>query len=539
MAIEFPTFSTKERLTAEKLNAWVSTLEDKFNAGFGSTDITWPLLADNNLNMGTGSDAYAILGGSKIMKVVNAASYATLEAACAEAGSSGAVFIPPDTTVPTDGATLPATAAIIGAGPSSVIKANAGATYIMQTPSMGKLFLANLKIDGNSASATAVGLRLVNAAQPIISNVIFDDCGSYSIELDTTPDQVVINGCQFHDGGTDFIYGDSIDGLSVTGCVFEDNPDCAINLVAAGGSTTLRNISIVGNYFFDIDDEVIKIIGSGSYNLQRDGVSICNNQIDHRGDAGDTIVCGSTAGQMQNVNISGNNVTDPANSGISVYARYALISNNNMPSADQHGCDCTSSAYMMVNGNNFYNASNVGVRAVNVGTDVVVSNNNVLSCNTGITYPADITLFSNAGAIPATGYYSTNTSSLNIPANSLEVGSRIVIQATLSMDGGTDTVDSADLSVDSTNVLSGPAVDTTTVASSDYDSFAHLEGIVTDTTTIEYHGFVVADDSGASARSGSLSGLSFSSDIAVGFSASAATYTSGNLSVKITTAEEV
>ncbi len=173
MAITFPTFEDTEILTAEKLNAWVQSLEDKFNSGFGGTDINWPLVAEDNLVMGTGSTGYEITGGTKILKLINASAYDTLAAAVTAAGTSGCVFIPPNTTITTDGVTLPVSCAVIGAGPSSVIKANAGATHVLNTSNGGNVLIANLTIDGNDGTASAAGLLMVGQDNSFVHNVQF------------------------------------------------------------------------------------------------------------------------------------------------------------------------------------------------------------------------------------------------------------------------------------------------------------------------------------------------------------------------------
>ena len=123
--VELPTFSDKEIVTPEKLNALVDALNAKFVGGFDASDLQWPLEAEGDLAMGV----YNITGARKIWNAINAANYATLQDAVTAAGTGGCVFIPPDTTVTASGVAITGDGvAIIGAGPSSVIELTSAAT---------------------------------------------------------------------------------------------------------------------------------------------------------------------------------------------------------------------------------------------------------------------------------------------------------------------------------------------------------------------------------------------------------------------------
>lgn len=430
MAISFPTFEDQEILTAEKLNSFIQALEDKFNSGFGSADITWPLVAEDSLVMGTGASGYEIVGGTKILKLVNAAAYDTLAAAMTAAGTSGCVFIPPNTTILTDGVTLPSTGAVVGAGPSSIIKANAGASYVLNTSDGGSCLVANLTIDGNDGTATADGVRLVGQDQSIVSNVFFKNCNGPALSISTTCEQLNVVGCHFLNGSDNHIFADSIDGCAITGCTFENPAGAAIEMIASGVSALLRNVSIVGNNIQGCDQECINIIGSGGYSTSREGIVVTGNQIDHvGGGAFNSIVVGTVAGQMQNINVSGNQVHSAPQDAIYVYAQNGLVSGNNVVDAGQHGINCATSAYLTVSGNSAYSAANVGIRAVNGSTNLVIQGNNVLDCTTAL-QPAETSYHSNnVGAVgPGIGtvLYSTGAN-LTIPANTLKAGDVIEV----------------------------------------------------------------------------------------------------------------
>ncbi len=454
MAVTFPTFEDLEILMAEKLNAFVQSLEDKFTSGFGSTDIDWPLVAEDNLVMGTGASGYEIVGGTKILKLVNAAAYDTLADAITAVGTSGCVFIPPNTTIPTDGVSLPSTIGIIGAGPSSVIKANAGAAHVLNADGGGSCLVANLTINGNHSTATAAGLLMDARTSSIVHNVRFRDCGLAGLSLTSSCLRIVVSGCHFDGGAEDHLFGSGVDGLTISGCTFNNSAKAGINLTASGGASLLRNVTITGNSFRACTEESINVVGSGGYSVNRETINISDNVIDGALSSGfASIRCGSADGQMQDVVIADNQISNAAQDGIFVWAQNAQVSGNNAQNVGQHGVNCASSAYSAVTGNNLQNATNVGIVGTNGGTDMVFLGNNVLNCATAMYPSAGCYHVGNVGN-PRDFFNGTAPCTVTIPANHLRAGDSLDITALATVTGG--SADTFLLQIDGKTIASIP-----------------------------------------------------------------------------------
>jgi len=478
MAITFPTFEDTEILTAEKLNAWVASLQDKFDSGFGSTDINWPLVAEDNLVMGTGASGFEITGGTKILKLVNAAAYDTLAAAVAAAGTSGCVFVPPNTTITTDGVTLGAGVSIIGAGPSSVIRANAGASYVVRTTDGGTSAVANLVIDGNDGTATAAGLLLVGQLNSFVHNVRFYRCGLNAVKLSELCDMVTINGCLFDGGSDDHIVGDNLSGLTITGCVSEDASGKAINLTAASAGSAIRGVTISGNSFRGQSEEAILVAGNGGYSANFENIVVTGNAVDGASAASNgAIVVGTAAGPMQDVIITGNQLSNAGHDGIQFYAQRAHVQGNNAQDVGRHGCNCTSSAYATVEGNNFQGATQIGIAATNAGTDVALLANNVLNCNTAITFPPDGYHRANEGAFGAGDVLYASSGTVTIPANCLSVGDTVDVKVLATVTAGAGDTFLVRIAGDTVGSI---AVD----GSDPGEIWVNVSGIVTGSTTM-------------------------------------------------------
>jgi hypothetical protein len=238
----FPVFEEQEFLTAEKLNAFVQSLEDKFSAGLTSVDLSWPLVAEGNIVMGSGATGHSIIGGKAIFKVVNADAYDTFQAAVTAAGAGGGVFVPPNTTITTQGVVLPDRFALFGAGPSSVLRVEGGAGYLLATAlgaSTG-LLLANLTLDGNDVLSQR-GLLIRGHQRAVISNVRFQSFDAEAVAVDpgsaTGNLDIHISNCRFDGGGDHHINITSVERMSIKDCTFEDTSDgSAIRLVPAAAN---------------------------------------------------------------------------------------------------------------------------------------------------------------------------------------------------------------------------------------------------------------------------------------------------------------
>lgn len=254
--MSFPVFEEQELLTSEKLNAFVQSLEDKFAAGITSVDLSWPLVAEGDLVMGTGPLGHSILGGKQILRVTNAAGYDTFQAAVSAAGAGGAVFIPPNTTITTQGVVLPNHFALFGAGPSSVLRVEGGAGYLLATllGASDGLYIANLRLDGNDVpSQRGVLIRSHNGA--VIRDVIFDRFDAEAVAMSpgssTRNINVYIENCRFERGGDHHIEIGDVEGLSIRDCRFGETLDGSAIRGAAAASGFLKYVRVHSCVFED------------------------------------------------------------------------------------------------------------------------------------------------------------------------------------------------------------------------------------------------------------------------------------------------
>lgn len=497
MSITFPEFLDKEIPSPEKFNNFVQALEAKFTSGLGSAEIQWPLVAAGNLVMSN----YAITGGKQIMKVINAgdSAYSNNFAQALLDGAGGVVFIPPNTTIQADGGALAGTtAAIIGAGPTSVLKLSdaASAGYLLRNDTMGtntKFLIANLTLDGNS-SVGGKGLVLRAANDTVVMNVWFKDFAEAALYITnngasgTSSTRVSVTDCLFSGGTDHHILCDDARHVSVKGCHSYNCDTIAFEFVAADSSAFIERISIVGNTIDTCDEECIRVRGgSGTYGTQWENIVIQGNSLDGTGSAsGAAIEVGAAGAVVRYFDICDNVITASVSDAIKVFGRYGRVSDNQADGAGQHGVNCTTSAYLQVTGNNLRGATNVGVRAEDCTTGMVITDNNVLDCATTIE-PADASYhWGNAGhigGVPA-AYYST-AATPTLPANTLRKGDVVEIWHHISVTGASG----GDLDI----FLGGQNIGTTKSSTSTGDRQIRTTLVVTNTTAgsgfYVYNGF--------------------------------------------------
>lgn len=486
MSISFPTFIDKEIPSPEKFNAFVQSLEAKFNAGFTSAEIQWPLVASGNLVMGT----HEITGARKIFKLVNANEYSTLQAAVTAAGDGGVVFIPPDTAIPTGGVTLVGSnVAIVGAGPSSVIKYTASPTGPMiQNDSGGEsgFFIANLTLDGNSEAGTEKdGLYFKDATDIIIHSVWFKDLSGDAIHLTNNGvagnscERVLISNCHFTAGGEKHIFADDLLDAIVTNCIFNDADEEALYFAPASSSAYMARILIAHNIAQNGDTTSFYITGSGAAGTQAWIISIIDNIIEGQ-DADAAIVAGTTGNVLRGVTISGNNVDSThGGAGITCVIEHGAIHDNLLYDMAADGISLGASKYLQVYDNNCRSANNVGVRASNAASCLIYGNV-LLDCNTAMTYGATVRKWNNEGELYnsanqgvyfATGAAINSTAgfvtaySWTIPANALNVGDLIEVEFGVTKNGA-NNIGTYRIATDSGTVLG--------VASTGGDNSRHI-----------------------------------------------------------------
>jgi len=454
MSITFPTFVDKEIVTPEKLNNFVQAIEAKFTAGLGTAEIQWPLIAGGNLIMGE----YEITGGRKIFNVVNAAEYPTLQAALT-AGSGGLVYIPPGTTIQADGAELVgATCAIVGAGPSSVLKmADApAAAYLLRNNSMGsgtRFMIANLTFDGNS-EAGGGGLLLRDAKSAIVHGCYFKNWTGAALLLtngtgsaDST-DNVQVTDCFFEGGADHHIQGVSCDNVIVKGCVSDNCDTKAIEFVAGDSSSLMRSIKIVDNIITACDEEMIRVMGgSGTPSALWTNVVVSDNQLDGTGGSTyNAMTIGGSSTIIAGFTVADNVIMNALDDGISVAANDGIVSGNIVEDCGSDAVEMANCARVKVCDNYLRSAGAYGVSTDNCDdcsihdndvTDAVSGGVQLASTNGTFTQYHNLSQF---GVPPVSAYVNmdytttgagvtTESNTITIPANTLKAGDILRVTA--------------------------------------------------------------------------------------------------------------
>ena len=539
MSINFPTFTDKEIPSPEKFNDFVQAVEAKFTAGLGSAEIQWPLVAAGNLVM----SGYQVTGGKQIMKVVNAAdsTYSNDFAQALVDASGGAVFIPPGHTARADGAELAGSnCAIIGAGPTSVLKLSGDtAGYLLRNAtSGGKFMVANLTLDGNSE--TSDGLHLRGVTYAIVQNVWFQNFGQVllTIEPDGTTDSqhVLISDCHFNGGTKQLLITDGND-ISGRGCYVYNSDDTAIEATNSGGTATLQRLSVVDNIIEDCDEQAVYVRGgSSSFSTLSDQVLVANNIIDTSGMDGTTaaLEIGTTSNRLQHVTITGNLLEDAPDTAISVCAKYGTVSGNVARGAGAVGLDLTSSQDLLVTGNSLRDATTYGIDASDT-TDCVVRGNDCEDATTAdISYDASTDHYDNGDVVapgPPRTFY-TNSSTITIPANLLHVNDHMRIVASADViDGGADTL--------LVNVDGQTATSMTVSGTDPGQVYATADVVVTGATSFDSMFLCITESGVPGANTGRYqqTGISLSSAVTVTMSNTGASITRTGLLVELSRTE--
>lgn len=498
MSITFPTFIDKEIVSPEKLNNFVQAIEAKFTAGLGTAEIQWPLIAGGNLIMGT----YEITGAKKILKIVNAEQYTTLQAALT-AGSGGIVFIPPNTTIQADGVSLiGSTCAIVGAGPTSILKVSdsPSAGYFMRNDSMGagtKFLIANLTFDGNS-EAGGDGLFLRNVNSAIVHNCWFKNWTGAALRLTSGSgsgddcENVHVTDCEFLGGADHHIQGDSCDGIIVKGCHSEGCDTKAFEFVAADSSSPMRRITIVDNRIMSCDEESIRILGgSGTPSSLWSNAVIQGNVLEGAGGSTfDVITLGGAAAVVEAFNISGNILRGAVAVGIMVTGNDGIVSGNTAESCGDNAIELAACNRVKVCDNMLANAGAYGVATANADS-CQVHDNDVSGASTGgvqlASTNATFVQYNNQGATgtpPPSGYY-TASRTITVPANRLKIGDTLRLWS-----GGSFSAGSGFFQVE----FDGTAVAATANSAETGPRHLSAVGHVTGATTVVWTGYGLIDD---------------------------------------------
>ena len=434
-AISLPTFYEKERLTYQKLNAAMSSINTKFQAGVGSAELTWPMTADGNLDM----SIYNITGGRQIWGYVNAAEYDTLDDAIAAAGSGGVVLVPPETTVVANGAVMTGTGAtVIGSGPSSVLKltADASSGYLLKFDGCSNCLLANLTIDGNGKTGTDQdGVQFASCSVAHVYNVYFQASSGACLSFSGNNRHVSVMGCFFHDSRNHIAITQARE-IVVTGCTFNTCTGPSVDIACASGSA--NTALVLGDCaMVESGGEFVRFEGYNSIGSVSPGrLWLSNVQMYNGTGATANVLAGTSAAVLEEVHIANCSLRSSNAGALLVNANGGVINGNEIIDPVTYGIDVDTSRYLVVSGNYIY-AATIGLD-MSAGQSCSVNGNILRSCTTPVAFGGTNHVISNNvgasyghpygnvsvhydGSYPSAG---TGTiTNINIPAGVLKQGS--------------------------------------------------------------------------------------------------------------------
>jgi hypothetical protein len=316
-----PTFEDDEILSAGKLNELVNAVETKFSGAISGADISWPLIAQGNLDM----NGYSILGVKTFWNIINAAEYSTLQAAidAAEAAGGGAVTIPPNTTIEAQGLTVTAgSIAFIGYGASSKIKLPDAPTSDMFTTSASieDITFTDLYFDGNTGAGTSINcLTLTNLIDGKVRGCEFDDfsgvCISLKDDLGAACQDIEITGCVFKDGDGNMIQAEGLVRCEIVDCDMESATALAGIIITPSTSAQAEAITITANHI-TVPGPGIRMVSNGGSDYG-DNI-ILGNYVRTTGTTKSGIIIGEAGTPMQNCVIADNIVEMATGNGFEV-----------------------------------------------------------------------------------------------------------------------------------------------------------------------------------------------------------------------------
>jgi len=459
--VTLPTFADLEIVTAEKLNALVAALNAKFSGGFDSGDIQWPLTAEGDLRM----DIYDITGGHKIMNVINAANY-PFEEAVAAAGAGGCVFIPPNTTVTGAGVTFTGNGvAIVGAGPSSVLRLAGEAptsTFILRssgaTAHTGFL-MANLTLDGNASAGTGnTGLQLRYVHNAVIHGVTFQNFSgpaldlTYGVAAGNGCSRVSVSNCVFSGGSSYHILSNDVSDITIHGNTFVDNTLSAIYLKANATNCLIKRVKISNNNISSGINPAIFVEGNATATSANwADIDVSHNTVDSMTGASPAIYVGSIAGGILRASVCDNSAVSAAHDGLSVCCDYGTVRGNLLYSAGGDGIDLTESVMLEVSGNDVRTATANGIDAHD-SVSCTIHDNRTQGSAVPLLHSATTRQWANGdtvGALPFVGFVNRTAVTvgaglsvaggfITIPANTLRVGDVLHFHSAYTYNGDAD-----------------------------------------------------------------------------------------------------
>jgi len=519
--VTLPSFTDEEILLFEKLNAAMEAIQARFLAGVGSADLAWPLVAEDDLNM----SSYNITGGYQIWGYVNAGNYPTLTDALTAAGSGGVVLVPPDTTVTTAGGeTFEGDgAAVIGAGPSSVLKFTGSPTdgYLLRSTTGSGLLFVDLTFDGNvEAGSSQIGLDLSGVSNVTISRVNFKNFSGAALKIGTSCNGVKVSDCAFDGGTEEHIYVTESGALTIANCTSDDAGSIGIRLAATGASSTIQ-ATLTNVVITDAANYGIHALGYGSIgvaspvSLHATGCVVDGASITH------AVEAGSSAAVLNSFTWMGGRINGPAAGGMLVNANGGSVVGVEINGPGTFCIDMDTSQYVNVS-DCVLRDGTIGVDCGDTTAECRVHNNLIEGCTTNVVLggvglvqygngeqvgmPTTLA-YANMVAVTGATSAAVNACTVTFSADTLRVGDLLAFRTTVSHNGG--------VSGGSTVVR----MDTKTIATVAFTNgnVQHMAGDlqVTNSTTAKslYFGVVEDETVADSAGTYSITGLDLSTDI--------------------------
>jgi len=450
--VSLPTFSDEELLKYETLNALRDAILAKFTAGVASTDLSWPLIAEGDLDMGS----YNLLGAQKIWNMVNAAEYADLASAISAAGSGGVVYIPADTTVTVAGgdSIIGNGATILGAGPSSVIKftASPSGAHLIQLSGGTEMMVANLTLDGNTAAGSAkIGLDISGVTRGLVSRVWFKNFSGPALKASTGCNGLMISDCHFYGGSQEHIYVTESGPLGLVNIVSTSAGGIGIRLESSANApikVSASNVNVVSAAGNAIHFTGANAPGSSSASEFVGSILFVSGNV-----AGDAITLGDAAAALQRVVLSATTIQGAASRGLVVNASTGNISGIVVDAPATTCVDLDISQYTRVSDCTLRDGT-IGIDGSDVGSGCVASNNTIYNCTTEVSPGANLVHYGNGSTIspssaniyanlteyvhPADGAAHVGNT-ITIPANTLRAGSTLRFTAEVDTSGAVFT----------------------------------------------------------------------------------------------------
>ncbi|KPK44897.1 MAG: hypothetical protein AMJ65_01620 [Phycisphaerae bacterium SG8_4] len=383
-----PTFSNKEILTYQKLNNWSDALSTKFSGNVVSADISWPLVAQGNLDMNGNS----IVGVSSLFSIyIVTTSFTFTQAVSAiNTAGGGIIYIPTGTTITiADHDFTTGNVMIYGGGPDSVLQVSSATDYgISFASSSDNIMIADLTLDVDSE--TAHGIQFAPSDNIIIRNITAKGAGASHAALyfngsgDSTCTNVKVIGCEFP-AGAKAILLDGIQYLQIIGCNFDTHTESTIYYSDATAARPFADATISHCTFLNNASNAIYLSNGAASGATRTNITIMGNTVRSDSDSGDALYFDS----FQNIKLIGNSVYLPGGYGITVLdCDYFAVVGNTVegPCAGNNGGIFvgTNCNYGTVSGNtvaNVTNASSIGMTVW--GNDIAVTGNTVYGGVTG------------------------------------------------------------------------------------------------------------------------------------------------------------